>query len=268
MEKKSNNILSFFAKHFVWVFLIFFGIPLGIQFSSFFINGVYNGKYVVSGDWLAFWGGYLGVMPAGIMAWWVADQQIKSDRKNTRLAYIEQKYIEDLVKLRDIINNLSFSGEWAYPYNIYFSDIAEVTILTSEEVTLFRKIFLNISVDDDGKEIITPDSLFDLRSLIYVLPSSHNESIKQSADLIWGNILLLAQYQPSMFKTFENEDNKKEEYNKITKDICISNHTVNRLEWQTKSKEFADHLRIITANFNKIKKHINDELVGLYTLDD
>lgn len=268
MEKKSNNILSFFAKHFVWLFSIFFGIPLAIQLSSLVINGVDSGKYVVSGDWLAFWGGYLGVMPAGIMAWWVAEQQIKSDRKNARLAYIEQRYIEDLLKLRDIINSHSFSGEWIYPYNLYFSDIEEVTKLTSEEVTLFRKMFLNISVDKDGKEIIMTDSLFDLRSIIYVLPSSQNASIKQSADLMCENILLLAQYQPSMFKTFEDESNKKEEYDKITEDLCISKHTVNRLDWQTKSKEFADHIRIITENFNTINTHIDDELVRLYKLDD
>ena len=256
MEKKSNNIISFFAKHFGWVFLIFFGIPLGIQLSSLVINGVDTGEYVVSGDWLAFWGGYLGVMPAGIMAWWVADQQIKSDRKNSRLAYIEQKYIEDLLKLRDIINRHSFSGKWVYPYDTYFSDIENVTKLTSEEVTCFRKMFLNISVDKDGQEIIMTDSLFDLRSIIYVLPSSQNENIKQSVDLMCDNILLLAQYEPSKFEAFENEE------------FGSSDRKVNELEWQTKSKEFANDISIITENFNKINEHINDELVRLYKLDD
>lgn len=82
-EKQKNEDASVLTKNAFLLTVLFLGIPLVFQVGSFVFNGLQNGKFVVSGDWLGFWGGYLGVWPSGVIAAAVAGYQIKAANKQS-----------------------------------------------------------------------------------------------------------------------------------------------------------------------------------------
>lgn len=64
-----------------WTYFIILGlfvvVPIGIQISQ-----VYFGDQTPHGDWLGFWGSYLGIIPSGLIAYAVAKVQIDQQRKD------------------------------------------------------------------------------------------------------------------------------------------------------------------------------------------
>ncbi|MCC8439230.1 hypothetical protein CRI85_02560 [Leuconostoc pseudomesenteroides] len=58
------------------------------------------------GNWLQFWGSYIGVVPSGLIAYFVAKTQIDGQREIDRNKQSVDLYITDLKKLNDLINEL------------------------------------------------------------------------------------------------------------------------------------------------------------------
>ena len=95
-EKKKNGDASFLIKNALLLTLLFLGIPLFFQLGSFVFNGLRNGDFVVSGDWLGFWGSYLGVLPSGVIAAAVAGYQVKESNKQSN-----QSRQQELIMMRN-----------------------------------------------------------------------------------------------------------------------------------------------------------------------
>lgn len=67
-------------KDWIWIVIsvaIFAGSPLLVQYTSIIPGSKGNG------DWLSFWGSYLGIIPSGLIAYWVANYQINQDKKSS-----------------------------------------------------------------------------------------------------------------------------------------------------------------------------------------
>ncbi|MBD9366590.1 hypothetical protein IAP91_14515 [Leuconostoc mesenteroides] len=64
------------------VFILVFPLVIQIIFSVFNIIAEiesWNFKFPDSSNWIGFWGSYLGVIPSGLIAFWVARYQINQD---------------------------------------------------------------------------------------------------------------------------------------------------------------------------------------------
>lgn len=95
-QKQRNGIFSFLANNVFLLTGLFLGIPLVIQTGSFVSNVLQKGDFVVSGDWLGFWGSYLGVLPSGVIAAAVAGYQIKASNKQS-----DQSRQQELIIMRN-----------------------------------------------------------------------------------------------------------------------------------------------------------------------
>ncbi|MDC2804821.1 hypothetical protein [Leuconostoc suionicum] len=62
-----------------WTYVIailsFIIVPVWIEYAS-----LLSGQHRIKGDWLSFWGSYLGVIPSGLIAFIVTKYQINNDR--------------------------------------------------------------------------------------------------------------------------------------------------------------------------------------------
>lgn len=83
------------SKKLFWVLLVsgivvFIGGPLLVQYIRRPIGTTGNG------DWLGFWGSYLGVIPSGLIAYFVAKFQIGEQKKVDRQQKNREVYLRDL----------------------------------------------------------------------------------------------------------------------------------------------------------------------------
>lgn len=82
-QEQKNGISCLLTRNLFWLTVLFLVTPLVFQVGSFVFNGLRNGDFVVSGDWLGFWGSYLGVLPSGVIAAAVAGYQVKESNKQS-----------------------------------------------------------------------------------------------------------------------------------------------------------------------------------------
>ncbi len=233
--------------------IVFVGGPLFVQYNNWPQGS--NGN----GDWLSFWGSYLGIIPSGLIAWLVATKQIQSDRENSKIQHIESMYLDDLRQIQNILLLHNFSGQWQFPYNGLFKGS-----LTSPEIKMFRTIFLNISGEGD-KEVIKTDKLFDVKTIVHGLPLSKREDIQPIVDKMCDEILELAYYKPSEFQSMQ-ERYSATLSQKNDDDIHMEQFKAAEQDWKDNSNLFWSHLDIITEKFNELVKFINDELSIYYKL--
>ncbi|UEG66588.1 hypothetical protein GZH44_07490 [Weissella hellenica] len=270
---KLFNYMGNFLKKYKYVFYIiitlaFIGIPILIQCH---VSIVYKlAKKMTPGnqsDWIQFWGSYLGIIPSGLVAWLVASKQIESSRKNDKQNHLENMYLDDLKKIKEIMLVHKFPGEWNPPYNG-----KEIGVFTDVEIDMFRKTFLKISYTDNKEEIRT-DELFDVKKIIHGLPLSKRKCIQDDVDKLCDEILKLASYEPDDFKKLEEEynlasNNLQKCESKNTQEMELNDKKVKVADenWRDKSRLFWNHIQIITEKFNKLDQFVNDELAIYYTL--
>lgn len=101
------------ANSHTWIYTVaivsFVIIPVGVQFIPYFY-----GEHSTHGDWLGFWGSYLGIIPSGLIAYYVAhyqiDQQVSKDREKQMDALLPYFNVDKLLHGRKtaFIGNVSF----------------------------------------------------------------------------------------------------------------------------------------------------------------
>lgn len=233
--------------------IIFVVGPLFVQYTHWLPGS--NGN----GDWLQFWGSYLGVIPSGLIAWLVASKQIKSDRENSKIQHIESMYIDDLRQIQKILLLHHFSGQWQFPYNRQ-----PMGSFTSPEIKMFREMFLNISGEGD-KEVIKTDILFDIRTIVDGLPLSKRQMFHPIVDMMCDEILKLANYKPSKFQDMEKRYFATSSH-KNDDDIHMKQFKFANDDWKENTNLFWSHIQIITNKFNELVSVVNDELSVYYKL--
>lgn len=110
--------------------VVFVGGPLFVQYNHWSLG--YRG----SGDWLGFWGSYLGVVPSGLIAYLVAKYQIDNN-----------KTLEETKKFE---NSLPYAHIQYYQesYSGVFTYAVEYRIASYDGRTLIFKAFLNTIMAD------------------------------------------------------------------------------------------------------------------------
>lgn len=86
------------------------------------------------GDWLQFWGTYLGVIFSGSLALYISYKDKKQERRNKIISL----YLEDLRNINQELSSLDFDGKWSI---IFHTEIE----LSSEDVERIQEIFYEIN---------------------------------------------------------------------------------------------------------------------------
>lgn len=263
-DKVQDKALNLWKNHKVALLIFVLIIPFIVQVVFSLVNILssvesWSFRFPDSSNWIGFWGSYLGIIPSGLIAWWVASTQIKSDRENSKIQHVESMYLDDLRQIQKILLLHNFSGQWQFPYNGPLKGS-----LTGPEIKMFRMTFLNISGEGD-QEIIKTDKLFDVKTIVHGLPLSKRQCIQPTVDKMCDEILTLASYKPSEFQNM-GERYSATLLHKNDDDTHMKQFEAADEEWKDNSDLFWSHIEIITIKFNELLTFVNDELSIYYKL--
>ncbi|MFT8911323.1 hypothetical protein [Leuconostoc pseudomesenteroides] len=93
MKKKSAIILSL---------IIILGIPE--------VLGMFLHKGATNGDWLQFWGTYLGIIFSVVLTLYVTNQEYQFDRENNRSNHVSEIYLSTLIEINEKMSEIM----WEY----------------------------------------------------------------------------------------------------------------------------------------------------------
>lgn len=99
--------------------IIFVGGPLFVQYAHWPQGS--NGN----GDWLSFWGSYLGVVPSGLIAYSVARYQIENEKKSQKEQFNHTKHIENLTVISKKLRALDSVFEYGVTHQYLFKNESE-----------------------------------------------------------------------------------------------------------------------------------------------
>lgn len=131
------------------ILMIFVGGPLFVQYTHCLPGS--NGN----GDWLGFWGSYLGVIPSVLVAYLVAKLQIDANSKDTMLHHTEQLYLNNLRKLHETLNNtLVITNK--------LDDIKKICKRSSKGDSLYEPHQIASALNDEFKKMIINSTLINI----------------------------------------------------------------------------------------------------------
>lgn len=84
----------------VLIMILFETEPFGLKKTLSIISGGHGG------DWLQFWGTYLGIIFSVVLTLYITNKQGQIDRKNARNIHAIEIYIDNLMSALDILNKL------------------------------------------------------------------------------------------------------------------------------------------------------------------
>ncbi|QXC54906.1 hypothetical protein [Leuconostoc mesenteroides] len=130
------KLIKWIDKHsyfYIVIIIVFVIVPLLIQFGP-----AIHLHQKVHGDWLSFWGSYLGIIPSGLIAYVIAKIQIQNDNQKNKLNEVRQKKDKFLLEVNKKLRaldpvfhngrtNLAFS-------NSEFKPRKEVDINSNDEL--------------------------------------------------------------------------------------------------------------------------------------
>lgn len=126
--------------------LFFVGGPLFVQYNYWPSGSSGNG------DWLGFWGSYLGIIPSGLIAFAVASFQISNEQKRFKEQLNQTKYVENLMEISGKIRELDSVFEYGYSYQYLFKTRSEAKTfyngLDGEELENMMKNLTNYMYEE------------------------------------------------------------------------------------------------------------------------
>lgn len=105
---------------YTFAIISFMIVPIIVQIITTLISGQ-NGQ----GDWLGFWGSYLGIIPSGLIAYAVAKYQIDNEQKRLKEQFNQTKYIEDLTRINNKLRNFDSVFEYGVSHQYLLKDKSE-----------------------------------------------------------------------------------------------------------------------------------------------
>lgn len=102
-DKKQKNLRTILvtAVPMILIMIAFEFEPFGIKAYLSRLSGGHGG------DWLQFWGSYLGIIFSVILTMYVTNKQGEIDRNNARTMHSIELYIDNLMKSLDIFGDIS-----------------------------------------------------------------------------------------------------------------------------------------------------------------
>lgn len=112
--------------------VVFVGGPLFVQYNHW-PQGAKG-----PGDWLSFWGSYLGVIPSGLIAFAVAKYQIECDKIRQKEHDNHNQYINNLssvnAKLRKMDKVFEYGISNRYLLNDEFDKVGEIGVVNDSDL--------------------------------------------------------------------------------------------------------------------------------------
>lgn len=100
--------------------LSFIIVPVFVEYSSLFY-----GHHHIKGDWLSFWGSYLGIIPSGLIAYLVTKYQIGNEKIRQQEQFDHNRHIENLTNISKKLRKLDPIFEYGVTHQYLFKDEAE-----------------------------------------------------------------------------------------------------------------------------------------------
>lgn len=220
--------------------VVFVGGPLFVQYTQWLPGS--NGN----GDWLGFWGSYLGIIPSGLIAWLVATKQINSSKENEKKNYMEKLYLEDLRKIKQYVIEWGFSGSFGYPYDIKAERPKQIH---ESDMHRIRKV-LNIKQTKNYFDLIK-HPIFDMKKIVEGLPNDKKILFKEYIDKLDFEINKFSWESNTYLKTKKHFDLEGEL------------DTTNMLD----SKLVYEEIDSISQNYMHFVNELNKELSVYYRVD-
>lgn len=146
--------------------IIFIVVPIFVQYLHF-IPGTKG-----NGDWLGFWGSYLGIIPSGLIAYAVARYQIDNENKRQGQMIQRELYINNLYSVYKKLRKLDPFFKYG-PGERYLNDTLEEihpkdAIDIQNKLDILHDYFLELDVFDNLDELILD---------VYMMPDINSSDI-------------------------------------------------------------------------------------------
>lgn len=238
-------------KHFnkykyAYFIVLIIGIPLAIQrhWGVFYKLALWAtpGNH---GNWMSFWGSYLGVISSGIIAFSVAKFEIDHSNEKERQRIIGDRYIKDLREMRNLLLKFRYNGTIPPLY------VGANVRLSQEEIINFKSIFFN-KKNVDGKITYLTSEPWDIRLIVDTLPSRQREKFHSNINDLCDDLETFGQLDEEKFLT--NDQLKQSMYeNKMKLDDEYSEKAIKLVQE-------------ISRNYNELNKKIIDEMDATYLI--
>lgn len=228
-DKSQKNLRVIFvtAIPMILIMLAFEFEPLGIKAYLSRLSGGHGG------DWLQFWGSYLGIIFSVILTMYVTNKQGEIDRNNARTMHSIELYIDNLMKSLDIFGDIS---QFIYRCKKY----TEAPKQSSDTFKLDLEMILILNFFN--KDEIS-DKVDQLENIIKKMPLKTKDVLKEKiGQLQFAAVCLRNNDYPTRY---ENEKQFSSEEIKHLEDVLEQNRVF--------VKAFAE-------NSNLIKEFIEGEL--------
>ncbi|GMA70755.1 hypothetical protein GCM10025879_20010 [Leuconostoc litchii] len=212
--------------------VIFVGGPLFVQYTHW-PQGTTG-----HGDWLSFWGSYLGVIPSGLIAYFVVKIQIDAERHNEHLKRNEDLYIQDLREIHELINEIRLT---IVMMTTVFEDLKN----DIGDAEYFAKTYIAIS--EKNKHQLRYNEYFN--NALETLPKGSSSSMVNEIK--------------DMIKSLERLEVNTEFYlNKIKKGENNKNHDTEYKEY------FINDFRMLGIKYEMVARLIKKEISKYYIVNE
>ena len=232
--------------YFIVFIVLIIGIPLAIQrhWGAFYKLALWAtpGNH---GNWMSFWGSYLGVISSGIIAFSVAKFEIDHSDEKERQRIIGDRYIKDLREMRNLLLKYRYNGTVPPLYRGWN------VRLSQEEIIDLKGVFFN-KKDINGETTYLTSEPWDIRLIVDTLPSKQREKFHSKINDLCENLEKFGQLDEEKFLT--NDQLKQSMYeNKLKLDDEYSKEAINLVQK-------------ISSNYNDLNKKIIDEMDATYLI--
>ncbi|WP_273716266.1 hypothetical protein [Leuconostoc mesenteroides] len=216
--------------------IIFVGGPLFVQYTHWPHGSSGNG------DWLSFWGSYLGVIPSGMIAYIVAKVQIRDSKESERLQRNETHYLDELralymslVKLGEYEQRLSLFRETELSFKKYVTAISFIKGYDD----VIAKINLNNGTYDS------------IKHAIILIPKDGNENIAEAGTKLSEEINKIDFYT-SLYRQKKFYEDGTSEMPKYLSDLKVVDNLLESI------KNMSNYYNDLEAELvSEIKKYTN-----------
>ena len=233
--------------------LVFIFAPIMVQYTGLIPGTVGNG------DWLGFWGSYLGIIPSGLIAWLVSSYQLNETNKIDRKNHIMEMYLDDLRLMRNKLLTYSFSGKWSSVY-----DIPQIGI-DGQEIEQIKEILLKKVTDEHGDYYTTTEP-WDIKLLAAGLPADKQKIFEPLANSLCTDIIDFTNYKEERF----NDLAKK--YNQTLATKTQNEEMAEKFDnaaksWFVESDFVVKQLKKIELSYSNLEAKIKQEINDIYVLE-
>ncbi|MBZ1518155.1 hypothetical protein J3330_03205 [Leuconostoc mesenteroides] len=233
-EKRSLLKIIFLVMAMIFAMILFEIEPFGLKRTLSTISGGHGG------DWLQFWGTYLGIVFSVVLTLYVTIRQSEYDRENSRSNHVAEIYLSTLIQMNKILsefseavnrleNGISFKNDENYFYK-YSKMSRAIAYMQNNDTKSFNDELLN---------------------LVAIIPNDRKFIIVQSASNFNGTYL----------KIYNNElQNDWEGYKEVRNDIGRDNIDWFKEQLKDSHKEAVELCEEWLDQYKNMNKFVQSEL--------